>query len=196
MVLPAARTNRAGRDNASEFSRPDAGAPGTAGDLLYAPMADMIVSTAHGEIQIKAGSLVYVTTSGTTTAIYNLHDSCKNAVNVATSSGIRPLLPGSMIILSSKESIDLSSSNPVWSIGHRNVRTSAMGDTNVTLAEFSLASAITRMPAVVALLQSKNPQERRLAQQLLKTAAVLTFVNKNSEPFRPLQRNPLLSINR
>jgi hypothetical protein len=107
-----------------------------------------------------------------------------------------PLVPGHAMILSNKESIDLSASNPVWSIGHRNTRTTTAGGIHVLSAEFSIASALTRIPALVALVQSKDPKQQRLAQQLLKTAAVLMFVNKSGEPYRPVPRSPLLSLNR
>jgi hypothetical protein len=180
------------------FVKSGAAVPNTAsaGDVLYAPSTDTTIPTAHGDIRVKAGSLVFVTTSGGTTAIYNLHDSCKNAVNVSTSTGVMPLVPGHAMILSNKESIDLSASNPVWSIGHRNTRTTTAGGIHVLSAEFSIASALTRIPALVALVQSKDPKQQRLAQQLLKTAAVLMFVNKSGEPYRPVPRSPLLSLNR
>jgi hypothetical protein len=167
-----------------------------AGDVLYAPTADSTIPTAHGDIRVKAGSLVFVTTSGGTTAIYNLHDSCKNAVSVTTSNGVMPLSTGHAMIVSNKESIDLNDSNPVWSIGHRNTKTSNVGGVYMLTAEFSLASALTRIPALVALVQSKDPQQQRLAQQLMKTAAVLMFVNKNGEPYRPVPKRPLLTLNR
>jgi hypothetical protein len=139
---------------------------------------------------------VYVTTNGGTTAIYNLHDSCKNAVTVATPIGNTPLAPGHAMILSKKESIDLDASHPVWSIGHRNTRTMTAGDVHILTAEFSIASALRQIPALAALMQSKDPKQQRLAQQLLKTGAVLMFVNKNGEPFRAIPRSPLLSLNR
>jgi hypothetical protein len=139
---------------------------------------------------------VFVTTSGGTTAVYNLHDSSKNAVTVSTLTGDIQLAPGHAVIFTNSDSIDLNDSNPVYSIGHRSLQTSTIGGINTITAEFSIASAFSRIPALAAMMQSKDPHQQRMAQNLLKTAAVLMFVNKKGEPYRPVPKRPLLTLNR
>jgi hypothetical protein len=97
--------------------------------------------------------------------------------------------------LSDKETLDLKASNPVWSIGHRTMQTSMVGSVHVTSAEFSIASALTNVGSLSALLRSKNSHDRKIAQQLLKTAAVLMFVKKNSVPYTPIAKRSLISAN-
>jgi hypothetical protein len=139
--------------------------------------------------------LVFVTTSGGTTAIYNLFDSTKGAVTIALSTGIVDLPPGRAIILSKDGSLDLDQSNPVWSIGHRELQTSTTGGAQVTTAEFSIPSALAQVGSLAALLRSKDPRHKKLAQRLFKTVAVLMTVKKNGLPYRPIAKRPLLSAN-
>jgi hypothetical protein len=138
---------------------------------------------------------VFVTTSGATTAIYNLFDSSKDAVTIALPTGMITLAPGRAVILSNRQSIELNASNPVWSIGHREVQASTIGGAHITRAEFSIASAVSQVGSLSALLRSKNPEHRKLSQQLLKTLAVLMVVKKNGVPYRPVAPKPLLSAN-
>jgi hypothetical protein len=157
------------------------------GDRLFAPVVDSTITTPYGELTIKAGSLVFVTTAGATTAIYNLCDQSKGAVTLELSSGTIVIPPGRAIILSTDRSIDLNRSNPISSIALRNVQPSTTGGARTITAEFSVASALSQVGSLSALLKSKDPQHKRLARQLLKTAAILSVVNKNGAFYRPIR---------
>jgi hypothetical protein len=103
---------------------------------LLTANTDRIIATPNGDISIKAGSLVFVTTRDGTTSIFNL--SWKGGVSIGTAAGTIPVLPGRAMVISDRQSTELNK-----------------------------------------LLRSNNASDRKLAQQMLKTAAALMVMRRS-----------------
>jgi hypothetical protein len=73
---------------------------------FFAPSADRVIQTINGEVNIKAGSLVFITTRDGTTSIFNL--SWKGGVTVNTGSGSASVLPGRAMVVSTQQSMELN----------------------------------------------------------------------------------------
>jgi len=153
------------------------------GRTLFVPSKDTTVETQFGNIYIGAGSVVLVSSDASGVAIYNIHDSGKHAVSIDVQGRKMSVCPGRHLLVSNNRGTDFAASNHVESVLHRAVSTSTIGDLKVHTSEFSTLSAMAGVLPLRAIIESKHPQSRKLADKMLKTTAVLLHLAGNQGEF-------------
>jgi hypothetical protein len=64
--------------------------------------------------------------------------------------------------------------NPIESIGYRNILGQRFEGFHAFTAEFSMPSAISNVKQLRALVASKHPEAKKLADHMLKTTAIIS----------------------
>jgi hypothetical protein len=133
----------------------------------------MTVRTAHGVIEIGAGSKVLVETNEQETIVRNLHDHKRGDVVMVANGTALPISLGHQLAVSNDPQGTLQDRS---SIATRHTTTYPLSNgLTATISEFSLISAMTNHPILKALAQSADKTERKHVEQILKNAVVLTF---------------------
>ncbi|MBX3151686.1 hypothetical protein KF728_16140 [Candidatus Obscuribacterales bacterium] len=155
------------------------------GSAVFVPAHNMIVNTPHANISVAAGSVVLVVSSENGTAVYDLHDSKKEAVQVAFHDQKLALSPGRHMTISSTEKRCYADANQAESIFHRGVVSAktAHGGSLFT-SEFAVNTAIDCVPALAKLMTSNHPECAKVAARLTKTQAVILYVSQGAEEFQ------------
>src|SRR5262249_28214415 len=89
------------------------------GNVIFAPVEDMIVETPHGTISLAAGAIALVMQSDSGLAVYDLHDQSKNAVVVTTRNKQLSLSPGRHATISSRSARSFDDINPIELVQYR-----------------------------------------------------------------------------
>jgi hypothetical protein len=157
------------------------------GDLFFTPSQEISMLTPHAKITAAPNSMVFATTNGSTTAVYNLHDNRGAAVSVTIAGSIYSVSPGQVLILSNSKKLEFAKLASVRSVGHRLIQHHDSSDgSHIFTAEFSAASALANVPQLRRLIQSNGPREVQCAKQLMKTAAILSTVGQSHGAYTPL----------
>lgn len=157
----------------------------TCGSAVFVPVHNMTVKTPHANISVAAGSVVLVVSSENGTAVYDLHDAKKDAVQVAFHDQKLTLSPGRHMTVSATEKRCYADANQAESIFHRGVvsaRTAHGG--SLFTSEFAVNTAIDCVPALAKLMTSKHPECAKVAAKLTKTQAVILYVSQGAEEFQ------------
>lgn len=153
------------------------------GATIYAPEHDMRLHTAYGDIKIGANAVVLVSVTEDGVAIYNMHDSHSGDVMVSAGNAKHSLNIGDHLMLSCHPG-EYADVNPVPSITHADLKVSKLQNgTRLFRSKFSLASAITDYGPIATLKQSATARERRIADRLIKNAAILMQMRRPSAPY-------------
>lgn len=155
-------------------------------------MPDKVVNVLleYGKLSVGKGSIVHVSDWGSGVAIYDLHDSRRGDVSVSGGKEKIVLHPGMMVVLS-KERLNNDRAMPAGlrRIGIRNgVTHSLSSGAFIYDAEFSMASAITNIENLKGLCQSAYPEDRKLRDSVLKTAACLSIATASHGPYQSMGR--------
>lgn len=152
------------------------------GNALFCPTADMVVRTTQTEIYLIKGSVSFVIATGTTTSIYNLFDLQVGDVTVVAGRDILKLLPGKQFVLSRNLASEFSAVNPEKSITACDpIHSILKNGTGLWKADFSIASAMTRVRPLKDLLASTDSRYQQLVSQLQKAVADKSEINCNPE---------------
>ncbi len=153
------------------------------GTVLFAPLTDTQISTPMGQVQIAASSVVLVSITDETLAVYNLDDRRKDAVVIERSAGRISLCPGRHLLITMKTG-EYGQVNPLETISHRRVSKATLRDgANMFTSEFSPTSLLESIAPANRLLRSSHPEGRKLSHRMLKTIAVLNSLSNGNEPF-------------
>ncbi len=146
---------------------------------------DMEVAVNVGSLKLAEGSVVLVSNTPSGTAIYNFHDPGKNSVLLTVSGRSVAICPGRHLHATSEKNNNFAVVNSLDRISHRSLRTSATeGGITLFSSEFSTLAALECVTPLKSVLTHKHPEARKLANQMIKTSAVLMQLGSNAEEFK------------
>ena len=157
------------------------------GNLLLAPEADITVHTDFGSVFVAKGAVVFLMRTTDSLCVFNLSDSHTGEVSVV--SGNQSIDPnmGNLVLLT-RTQMGFDALNPAKLIGYRGVQKHSLeGGVTAYTAEFSLVSALSQVSPLNHLVYSSNPSARRLAQELLRNAAILAQLKSSQGPYKQCQ---------
>ncbi len=158
------------------------------GTTLFVPQHDMDVSTIHGVVHIGGKSVALISSTADGLAVYDVHDSKKGNIKVITSGETHTLSPGRHILISTDKSGEFASANALELIPHSDVKQVRTGKTQtVYKSEFSIPAAINSVSALKTLMKSDDPELRKTAGKIAKTASILLYMRTANyqQYFRP-----------
>ena len=155
------------------------------GNALFAPKKDIVALTDLAEIHIGGGSLVGILRpSPDVVSIYDLEDTGNKKVTIKVNDESLTLSPGKSLIIS-KEVREFEKINPAHHIAYRKVEAKKFkSGLHAYTTEFSISSAILHVKPLQNILLSNNPEDRKIADRLLKNYVILEDVFSNNEPFQ------------
>ncbi|MBX9668115.1 MAG: hypothetical protein K2X93_10875 [Candidatus Obscuribacterales bacterium] len=159
---------------------------GGKGAVVFTPTHDLSLTTPHGSLSIKQGSVVFVVFDNQSMSIFNLHDNRQSAVSWTdkSSSNVVRLRPAQHLSISTADAKDFCLVNPVESFEYRGIRRSQLADgASVFTSEFSLPTAFRKITPINRCFASKAKTAKRMSSNLLKTTAILAHLDSSSEDF-------------
>jgi len=148
------------------------------GNVVVAPDQDTVIETAFGKVEVSAHSMALIMALPTGTAVYNLDDSRKNSVVITIGKNQMTLAPGRHAMVTSHLIDGFEMVNPAESFSYRNVSSKKLdGDLQAFTSEFSMTNAIGNIKQLRAMVNSSNPDAKRKASHLLKTAAIMSQIS-------------------
>jgi hypothetical protein len=150
----------------------------TKGSVVFAPTKDTVVHTGYGDVTIGANSVVLVLSFNGGVAVYNLHDTKRGAVAIKCGDHTMNAAPGQSVILTSATNASFDEINPAQLFLYRNMTEQSLAPAmKAFTGEFAPLSAIHAVLPLKQLVNSKDPAARRLADNMLKTAAIVHQVH-------------------
>lgn len=127
-----------------------------------------------GKLKVAEGSVLLITKTAKGAAIYNFHDRGKNSVVLELPDHAINVSPGRHVHATHEKAKDFESINELDIIAHRRLSSSATASgVTIYTSEFSTLSALEAVPPLKQVLTLKHPEARKLANQMIKTSAVL-----------------------
>ncbi len=144
------------------------------GTAFVAHNRPVSLKTSRGEVKIASDSAVYVVAEGKSVSIYDIADRKDNDVAMVTLGNMKlEIKAGEQLLLADKD-IDFEKANPVPEIKSTRMRELGFdGGTRIFHAEFSPLHALDHAKGFHELVNSKSPADQKLANHILKTAAVV-----------------------
>jgi hypothetical protein len=154
------------------------------GRLLVTADEDIVVETQLGSVFIKSRAVVLLNLWGDNLAVYDLMDKGFADVTIKSGNSMTALSPGTVLYLSKNKSVSIKDLN-TENLPLRNV-VKADGNDLLTAyqADFSLLTAIARIDVLRDAFKSTSPPERKLVDQLCKSAAVLHTLYQSRGAFK------------
>ena len=153
------------------------------GSVLFAPKQNMLIETRIGTVKVDAGSVVLVMEHAHGLTVFNFDDAHRGAVEISLSGKRIGIAPGRHCTVAYRD--NFSELNPAQTIPHRNMIVSKSADGKITFeSEFSLPAAFDRVEPISTLMSSKHPHAKKLVSHMLKTAAVITQLNRSGVSFK------------
>lgn len=155
------------------------------GELFMNPLMDVTIKTAFGDVHAKKGSLVSVVMDGDALRV----SACSGPGDVTLVAGGKAIAiaPGQELMISDRE---LSKEKLLRAdgVGRRSCRTFAITmDLFAGVSDVSIVSMIANHEELQALLHPTTNTEHRIAERLLKTAAVVEQVTRAKGPYSAIQ---------
>jgi len=165
------------------------------GAELISPVKDTVVKTPFGSISIAAKSAALILVFDRGVAVYNLHDNRKDAVVVQHNSHNINIAPGQNIVLTDRDVRFFEEINPAQRVAYRRMQARNYGDGLKSFrSEFNILSLLQSYEPLKQMVKSTEPEERRMMQSLMKTAAILMSVGGNDQ-FEYMVAKPLTAYN-
>jgi hypothetical protein len=155
------------------------------GHLMLSAKKETSVKMVEGTAHLSAKSLAVFAESGADGAVFNFYDASKGGVSINVCGRVLKLPPGHELVMTNKIYAPLEQVNPFPEIPCRSVSEYVLApDVKVFVAEFSIPSAINVIHPFRDLFQSTLPEDRKLVDKILKTAAAMALVRKDQSPFK------------
>jgi hypothetical protein len=166
------------------------------GTALLVADRDMEIALKAGTLKLAEGAVVLVSNTENGTAVFDFHDKGKGTVCLDIAGKTVALSPGRHLHATSHPSRDFAEVNGLDMISHRRVSTSVItGGVTLHSSEFSTLSAMEMIGPLKKVMSSTHPEARKLAQQMIKTSAVLMHLGAGaSEDFKPYGRTRMTSL--
>lgn len=144
------------------------------GVQLYAPNTLTVVKTGFGAVRVAPGSVVMIMAFDSGLAVYNLHDTKRDAIAVAVGNSFNTLSPGKSAVFTDKSIDKFEQINPAPGVAYRAVVGKKIGNgVSRYHSEFSTISLLQAYDPLRGLYGSKDSDTRKAVNSVLKTAAVL-----------------------
>jgi hypothetical protein len=148
------------------------------GNVVVAPDQDTVIETSFGTVEVGAKSMALIMALPSGTAVYNLDDTRKNSIVITIGKDHMTLAPGRHAMITSHLVDGFEMVNPAESFGYRNVSSKKLdGDLQAFTSEFSMTNAIGNIKQLRQMVNSSNPDAKRKASHLLKTAAIMSQIS-------------------
>lgn len=166
------------------------------GTALLVADRDMEIALKVGTLKLAEGSVVLISNTEKGAAVFDFHDPGKGKVALVIGDKTVALSPGRHLHATSHPSKDFAEVNGLDMIGHRRVSTNVItGGVTLHSSEFSTLSAMELIGPLKKVMASSHPEARKLAQQMIKTSAVLMHLGAGaSEDFKPYGRTRMTSL--
>lgn len=154
------------------------------GTALIVADRDMEIAINVGKLKIAEGSVVLISTTPKGTAVFDFHDTGKNSVLLTVAGRSLAISPGRHLHATSEKTTDFAAVNSLDRIAHRRVSCVTTDGGTVFTSEFSTLSAMEAVEPLKKVLTLRHPEARKLANQIIKTSAVLMQLGGNSDDFK------------
>jgi hypothetical protein len=165
------------------------------GSVLFAPTRDTVVNTPYGDVQISANAVVLVMAFGKGLAVYDIDDRRQNAVTVTAASKQFALTPGTHMLITSDSSRGFEYVNPAQLIAYRGIHEQTVANgLKVYSGQFSMPHALHTVLPLKSVITSQDPGARKVADHMLKTAAILMQLSGNTA-YKQMVRPTMTAFN-
>ena len=152
--------------------------------LIVTTREKQIVTVGYNQVLITPSAAAVVSYEENTVKVTNLFDKGFGSVQVVTTGGTIKLGAGEEVIIASDETA-ISGTMKQDRLGRRHSKSHVLPSTRrLTHSEVSLVSILENNTTVNQLVLSRDPDDRALANQLLKTAACLMLVTGKHGPYQ------------
>ncbi len=156
------------------------------GNAFFLPDHDIVVETPQAKVSIAQGSAVMIFQSESGLSVFNLYDNNVGDVAVQIGDQTQELAVGTQLSVTDKQGKQVKDIAPE-SIALRNVNSGKLNSKDTFSSEFSHASAFSNFAGLRKMMRSGDSEDRKNAERILKTAAALSLIKKNSEAYQPNQ---------
>ncbi|MBP7862563.1 hypothetical protein KA183_12845 [bacterium] len=145
------------------------------GNVVFAPKEDIVVGTHEGNVHIPKGAVVLIMETGADVAIANLHQNNTKDVKIVSGGKLVSLCPGRALLLSRVETDDFNDvGHPFQMIGYRKPDAKKLNDSITAFKmEFSIPSAMAKVQPIRQMMNSSDPQDKKIVKNLLMNAIML-----------------------
>lgn len=144
------------------------------GTVLVMHDKPVVLHSDIGDIEVQPHSVAYVMKLGSEVGVYDLLDTKNGGVKVNVGGATLELRSGKALILSKGETGRFEQLSLSHGVQSNNMTLDGNhGGINVFRGDFSYQSALSMSPQFQQFLASKNPQERTVADELLKKLAAM-----------------------
>ncbi|MBU6453260.1 MAG: hypothetical protein KGS72_15870 [Cyanobacteria bacterium REEB67] len=165
------------------------------GATLYAPSADTRVETGLGTVDIAAHSVVMVLAFDGGAAVYNLHDTRRNAVVMDCGGHRVAVAPGSNVVMTNRNVHYFEEVNPAQQVGYRRMVGKDLKDgMKCFQSEFNILSMLQSLEPLKNMVRSEDSENRKLASAMLKTAAILMQIG-GGDRYEYMTAAPVTALN-
>lgn len=154
------------------------------GNVVFSPVADTTIQSAHGVVRLAAGSVTLLMQSEQGLSVYNLDDHHSNSVVIESQGRKFALSPGRHVLISKHRAEQFAEVNAIELVQYRGVSKTKLADgSKVYSSEFLIPSAYYAVRPLRSLLSSKHPGASKTAQHMLKTSAIIMTLNPDRGDF-------------
>ncbi len=133
-------------------------------------------------LHVLPGSLVLAISADDALSIYDLHDGNANAVYIMADNQKFPLSPGKHITLARPHCTNFAAVNKLPFVGYFSADFEQLSSGTVCFhGKYDINSLIFRFAPFKALLNSKEPKTRRVAEKVVKNAVIMNQLAANAK---------------
>ena len=148
------------------------------GVSLLSPKTDSIFETSFGKVAISANSVVMVVSFEGGLAVYNLHDTKKNAVQIVAADRRITVSPGRNVVLTSRNIRCFEEINPAQAVGYKRLSAKATTDGLKSFeSDFNVVSLLQSYPGLRQYTTINAVGNEKAIKAMLKTAAILSQID-------------------
>jgi len=144
------------------------------GSVLVMPTSDSTVRTPAGDVFVGKGSMALIMVLDGGMAVYNLHDTHKDAVVITGGGRKISLQPGTSATIVPSHVKRFEHVNPAQLVFYRRVAEQELdGGLKAFRSEFAIHSMVSAVPHLRSLILSSDGDSARVGKQFLKTLSIL-----------------------
>ncbi|HEY9788310.1 MAG TPA: hypothetical protein V6D17_23175, partial [Candidatus Obscuribacterales bacterium] len=165
------------------------------GNVLFVPFRDTVVETPKGIVKIAARSVAMVASTESSLAVYDIDDNHKGSVVVEAEGRTMTLSPGRHITIANHKG-EFEHVNAIETVMHRGMRAQMVRDgVKAFSSEFSIPTAVDSIKPLKAMALSKHPHASKVADHMMKTAAVIMHLTNGAGNFQAYMKPRMTAIN-
>jgi len=156
------------------------------GPLLLSPTEqDTVVETPFGQVGTAINSMALIIVTDKTLTVYDLHDGKRNAIVVTHGSETFELIPGGTLSITKAAVDNFNKINPASFVCYRAMHSRSIEDgLKEFQGEFNVATMVSGLPQLNTLRKSPDPRVRKIMENMLKTAVIMSQLSRTNEPFK------------